>query len=89
MLNTNLKHHSKEMIEHFPIVRDLDSTRFFVLANLASIIGFSRLAGLNKMWAAIERKDYEDAANEILDCEWGPQCNEYAVEWAEMMRSSI
>jgi len=89
MLNDNLKYHTNEMIKQFPIVRDLDSTRFFVLANLASIMGFPRLAGFNQMWAAIERNDYEDAANQILDCYWDGGCNEYAVEWAELMRSGI
>ena len=89
MLNDNLKHHTDEMIKQFPVVRDLDSTRFFVLSNLVSMIGFSRLAGFTKLWAALERNDYEDAANEILDCQWDCHCNEYAVEWAEMMRSGI
>jgi lysozyme len=89
MLKNNPKLHTNEMIQQFPIVRDLDSTRFFVLANLASIIGVPRLAGFKKMWAAIERNDYEVAANEILDSNWGRQSNELAVEWAQLMKSGI
>ena len=89
MLKNNLKRHTNEMIKQFPIVRDLDSTRFYVLANMASILGVPRLAGFKKMWAALERNDYEDAANEILDSKWGRQYNGCAVEWAKMMQSGI
>ena len=88
MLNNDLKHHTNEMIKQFPIVRGLDSTRFYVLANMASNLGVTRLAGFKKMWAALERNDYEDAANEILDSDWGRQFNGRAVEWAKLMGSA-
>jgi len=89
MLKNNPQHHISEMVKQFPIVRHLDSTRFFVLANLASIIGLPRLAGLKKMWAAIESNDYELAANELLESKWGRQSNGSAVEWAILMKSGI
>ena len=89
MLKNDMKHHTNDMIKQFPIVRDLDSTRFYVLANMASNLGMPRLAGFEKMWAALERNDYQDAANEILDSPWGRQFNGRAVEWAKLMASGI
>jgi len=84
-----MKHHTSEMIKLFPFVRDLDSTRFYALANMASIIGVARLANLKKMWAALERNDYDDAANEILNSNWGQQFDGRAVELAKLMESRV
>lgn len=87
MSNTDSKHHTNEMIKLFPVVRDLDSTRFYVLANMASSLGVAQLAGFEKMWAALERNDFQDAANEILDSQWGREYNGRAVEYAQLMKT--
>jgi len=88
-MKNEMKHHISEMIKLFPFVRDLDSTRFYALANMASIMGVARLAGLKKMWAALERNDYEDAANEILNSNWAGQFDGRAVELAKLMESRV
>ena len=82
-----MKDHISEMIKLFPFVRELDSTRFYALANMASIIGLARLADLKEMWAALERNDYDDAANEILNRDWGGPFDGRAVELAKLMES--
>ena len=39
------------------------------------------------MWAALDSKDYEPAAAEMLDSKWARQTPERAEELAEIMRT--
>lgn len=65
---------------------NLCDTRQSVVASMCFNLGMGRLHGFTKMLAAIERKDFEEAANQMLMSAWAGQVGARAVELALMMR---
>jgi len=66
---------------------ELDEVRKSVIDNMAFNMGVPRLKGFKKMLAAMEDKDYERAADEMLDSRWADQVKGRAIELADMMRT--
>lgn len=66
---------------------DLNFPRRAVLANMLYNLGPTRLKGFKKMWAALRRRDYGAAADEMLDSHWARQVKSRADELAEQMRT--
>ena len=58
-----------------------------VLVNMAFNIGRPRLSKFKKMLAAIEAKDYNLAAEEMMDSKWYHQVGRRSKELVEMMRT--
>lgn len=67
--------------------RDLDAVRQTVIANMAFNLGFAGLMGFKNMWAAIGRRDWESASEEMLNSKWARQVGVRAVELSEIMRT--
>lgn len=86
LLDNDIKAHSAELGERFPVVRALDQARYEVLVNMAFNLGVPRLASFLKMWAAIEAGDYACAAREMLDSKWALQVGNRAIELSNVMR---
>lgn len=86
LLQNDIERATHDLLRTFPIADTLDNTRFCVLVNMCFNIGSPRLKGFQKMWAAIDREDYEDAAMEMLDSKWARQVGSRARELAELMR---
>lgn len=57
-----------------------------VLINMMFNLGMTRFMGFKNMLAAIRRKDWETAADEMLDSKWHRQVGQRARELAELMR---
>ena len=51
-------------------------------------LGIGGLLGFRKMWAALERSDYAQAAEEALDSRWAEQTPNRAQEVAEWIRTA-
>ena len=64
-----------------------DPIRQKVLVDMAYNLGVGGLLKFRKMIAALERGDYEGAADQMLDSRWAEQVGYRAVRLAEMMRS--
>ena len=64
-----------------------DPVRRKVLIDMAVNLGVGGLLKFRKMIAALERGDYEGAADQMLDSRWAEQVGYRAVRLAEMMRS--
>lgn len=58
-----------------------------VLVNMAFNIGRPRLSKFKKMLAAIEAKDYNLAAEEMMDSKWYHQVGRMSKELVEIMRT--
>lgn len=71
------------------LISELSLTRQYVLVNMCFNLGINRLKGFKKMWAALERHDYDEAAKEMLDSKWSTDVGERSFELAEQMRSGI
>jgi len=67
----------------------LDEVRQHVLLDMCFNLGLPRLLKFVKMLDAIERRDFEKAAAEMLDSEWARQVGERADRLAGMMRTGI
>jgi len=72
--------------ETLPFWKRLDPVRQQVIANIVFNIGFNRFLGFKNTIAAIERGDFETAADEMLDSKWARQVKARATELSEMMR---
>lgn len=64
-----------------------DPIRRKVLIDMAYNLGITGLLQFRRMIAALERGDYENAADQMLDSRWAEQVGYRAVRLAEMMRS--
>ncbi len=67
--------------------RDLDPVRQTVIANMVYNLGFAGLMGFKNMWSAINRRDWNRAADEMLNSKWARQVGVRAVELSEIMRT--
>lgn len=67
--------------------RDLDPVRQTVIANMVYNLGFAGLMGFKNMWAAIGRRDWNSASEEMMQSKWARQVGVRAVELSEIMRT--
>ena len=56
------------------------------LVNMGFQLGTGGLLGFSRMWAALERRDYEQAAEEALDSRWAEQTPNRAAEVAKWIK---
>lgn len=84
-----LKHdleNAEQDAKRFPVFEKLNQCRKDVLIEMVFNLGYSRLSGFKKMFTALERKDYDGAANEMLDSKWARDVGERAKTLAYFMR---
>lgn len=70
------------------VFTSLDEVRQHVLLDMA-FMGIEKVLGFRKMWKAIERRDFEAAAREMLDSKWATQVGVRATELAAMMKDGV
>lgn len=78
-----------ELNSLYPIINQLNETRQNVLINMCFNIGIKRLSGFRKMWAALEKRDYREAAKQMLDSKWARQVGKRSTELANIMETGI
>lgn len=66
---------------------DKGTVRVYALANMAFNLGAGGLGEFKRMWAAIQRGDWAEAAREALDSTWATQVGDRARELAEQIRT--
>lgn len=64
----------------------LDDTRQNVIASMLFNLGAAKFAEFKRMVAALEKRDFDTAANEMLISKWAGQVGARATELAQMMR---
>ena len=74
-----------ELFRAYPHAQVMQQVRLDVLTNMAYNMGVPRLMTFKKMFAAIDRKDYADAAREMLDSKWSRQVGKRSEELALQM----
>jgi len=65
---------------------ELSGPRKDVLIEMAYNLGTTRLNKFKKMWAALDRADYELAADEMIDSKWANQVGVRAMRLSRKMR---
>lgn len=69
-----------------PSVLDLPEQKREIIYEMAYQLGVSGVLKFKKMWKALEKKDYNEAAKEMLDSRWAEQTPQRANKLAEKMR---
>lgn len=72
---------------NYTFFADLDEVRKTVLIDMCFNLGVAGLYKFENMFKALEHKDYEAAAKEMLDSKWSKQVKGRAVKLAQMMRT--
>lgn len=83
LLANDIENFTRECCHAWPTLfqtEALDDVRQAAVINMAFNMGIRKLLGFRKMFAAIERRDYEDAAMEARDSAWGRQPNKRRVD---------
>lgn len=74
-----------ELDEHLPWWRELSDTRKLVLIDMLFNLGWPRFSLFVRMIDALKRRDYADAAAEMLASRWAEQVGQRSRELAHMM----
>lgn len=87
LLKNDLEKAEKDA-EKFPVYAKLNQARKDVLIEMVFNLGYSRLSNFKKMFEALEKGDYDEAANQMLDSKWSEQTKGRAKKLAGKMRNS-
>jgi lysozyme len=66
--------------------KKLNTTRARVVIEMIFNMNIAKVLAFRKMWEAIDRDDFEGAANEMLSSKWANQVKGRAIELADIMR---
>lgn len=69
----------------FPFLENLTENRQYVICNMLFNLGRSRLMGFRKMIEALEKGNYLEASQQMLDSRWATQVGDRARELAALM----
>lgn len=78
-----------QLDKHLPWWRGIDEVRQRVLANMCFNLGIERLLGFQKMLAALQKRDYEGAAEEMASSAWDREVGNRAARLIEAIRSGV
>lgn len=85
MLDNDIDAALKEL-RTIDVFNELDEVRQAVITNMCFNLGFYGLMSFSKMWKAIQRKDYREAAVQMLNSLWARQVGSRSDELAKLMR---
>ena len=88
MLNNDIKKAEDDLQSVFPpdfLFSALTYPRYCVLVDMMFNLGLTRFRGFKKFIAAVNEKDWQTAAHEMLDSKWAKQVKTRAFELARMM----
>lgn len=68
---------------------DLNPVRRCVIIDMLFNLGMARLAKFQKFLGALQEKNYDKAADEMLDSKWATQVGKRADELAKKMREGV
>ena len=86
ILNRDIEKARFDLFRKFPIAKTLSQERQDVLINMSFNMGIGKLAGFKKMWAAIEKGDFNEASKQMLDSLWAKQVKTRANRLAQRMK---
>lgn len=89
LLQNDINNCIAELSQNFILFKALDYARQCVLINMCFNLGITRLKKFKKMFAAIEKEDWNLTACEMLNSGWAEQVGHRAEELATQMRTGI
>ena len=90
LLLNDLQRIQKE-VEHWTFMKSLAEPRQAVLLDMVFNMGISRFNPKTwiKTFTAIQNKDFEKAANEMLESKWSKQVGQRSIRLSQMMRKGV
>lgn len=88
LLRNDIQYFDTALAKQHPVYNDLSYPRQHALISLAFSVGMYGIGQFDLMWEAIERKDYKQAALEIIMSKYCSQVGDRCIELSEMMRTS-
>lgn len=76
-----------EDIQTFNFGRYLNEARAAAVIDMRYNLGPTRFRGFKRFIAAMDRKDYDTAAAEMLDSRWATQVGDRAIRLSEIIRT--
>lgn len=86
MLENDIEDVETQLMRLVPCFQALSTNRQIVLVDMG-FMGVTKLMQFRKMFAALDQRDFETAADEMLASTWAAQVGQRAVELAAMMRA--
>ena len=77
----------RDCIRLLPEFNDLPDEVRMIVANMMFNLGAKRLSGFSRLLAAIEREDWNSAADEMVDSRWHKQVPERSGRLIQRMRA--
>ena len=77
----------RDCIRLLPKYNDLPDEVRLIVANMMFNLGSKRLSGFQRLLAAVEREDWNSAADEMYDSRWREQLPERSGRLIERMRA--
>ncbi len=87
LLANDIRRTYGDLINALPWVAKLDDVRQNVLTNMAFNLGITGLLGFKHTLACVQRGEWNDAADGMLQSKWARQVGARAVRLAQQMRS--
>lgn len=87
LLHNDVMRVTQEVKKAFPWWLRLNAVRQNVVLNMVFNLGLSRFLGFKKTIGAIEGKNWDIAAKEMLDSKWAVQVGRRAQELSKMMKT--
>ena len=85
LLNNNISNAIIDLSRNCPWWSNLDESRQLVIVELCFAMGWPKLAGFTKMLAALQRNDFQKAAQELSSSQWARQVGQRAVTLATQL----
>lgn len=86
LLNNDIERVELDLDRSFTWWRNMSERRQRALANMCFNLGLPTLLGFKKTLSAMERGDFETAANEALDSKWAKQVKDRALRISKMIK---
>jgi lysozyme len=87
LLDDDIIYFSSKLNHYLSVFPGLDENRQIALIDMCFNIGVQGFLNFTQMISALERGDYEEAANEMLDSKWAQQVGERATCLANIIRT--
>ncbi len=88
LLKSRMYQKKEELERVEPFFKELPKEKQDVLLEMAYQLGVGGLLKFRKMWKALKRFDYKEAAKEALDSRWAKQTPKRAEELADRLKEA-
>lgn len=87
LLEEDILYFSAKLNYHLKFFHELDENRQIAIIDMCFNLGLQGLLGFKNMILALEAKDYERAAQEMLQSKWADQVGDRAKDLASIIRT--